>query len=411
MAYYDQFTKKPRSPRDDWRDDEETLRPERDGEKNRRPYGNRPNNGERRPYGDRPNNGERRPYGDRPNNGERRPYGDRPNNGERRPYGERSNNGERRPYGDRPNNGERRPYGDRPNNGERRPYGERSNNGERRPYGDRPNNGERRPYGDRPMNDRRPYGDRPMTPPPAPQEEEMSNLLVGRNPIREALKAGRDMEKLLVAKGELIGSAREIVAMAREQKVIVQEVDRAHLDAMAPGHQGLIAVVSAYAYKTVDDMLALAKERGEAPFLVILDGVTDPHNLGAIIRSAECAGAHGVIIPERRAVGLTPAAVKASAGAVEYLPVAREVNLTRTIERLKKEGVWIYGTAMNGEDYRKVDFSGPKALVIGSEGEGMSRLVGESCDKIVTLPMKGKIESLNASVAAGILLYAMMDAK
>ena len=351
MAYYDQFTKKPRSPRDDWRDDEETLRPERDGEKNRRPYGNRPNSGERRPYGERPNNGERRPYGDRPNSGERRPYGDRPNSGDRRPYG------------------------------------------------------------DRPMNDRRPCGDRPMTPPPARQEEEMSNLLVGRNPIREALKAGRDMEKLLVAKGELIGSAREIVAMAREQKVIVQEVDRAHLDAMAPGHQGLIAVVSAYAYKTVDDMLALAKERGEAPFLVILDGVTDPHNLGAIIRSAECAGAHGVIIPERRAVGLTPAAVKASAGAVEYLPVAREVNLTRTIERLKKEGIWIYGTAMNGEDYRKVDYSGPKALVIGSEGEGMSRLVSESCDKVVTLPMKGKIESLNASVAAGILLYAMMDAK
>ena len=404
MAYYDQFTKKPRSPRDDWRDDEETLRPERDGKQNRRPYGSRP-------YGERPNGGERRSYGERPNNGERRPYGDRPNNGERRPYGERPNNGERRPYGERPNNGERRPYGDRPN-GERRPYGERPNNGERRPYGERPNGGERRPYGDRPMNDRRPPMPRPaMTPPPAQEEEMQSNLLVGRNPIREALKAGRDMEKLLVAKGELIGSAREIVAMAREQKVIVQEVDRAHLDAMAPGHQGLIAVVSAYAYKTVDDMLALAKERGEEPFLVILDGVTDPHNLGAIIRSAECAGAHGVIIPERRAVGLTPAAVKASAGAVEYLPVAREVNLTRTIERLKKEGIWIYGTAMNGEDYRKVDYSGAKALVIGSEGEGMSRLVSESCDKVVTLPMKGKIESLNASVAAGILLYAMMDAK
>ena len=411
MAYYDQFTKKPRSPRDDWRDDEETMRPERDGEQNRRPYGNRPNGGERRPYGDRPNGGERRPYGDRPNGGERRPYGDRPNGGERRPYGDRPNNGERRPYGDRPNDGERRPYGDRPMS-DRRPYGDRPNGGERRPYGDRPNGGECRPYGDRPMNDRRPPMPRPaMTPPPAQEEEMQSNLLVGRNPIREALKAGRDMEKLLVAKGELIGSAREIVAMAREQKVIVQEVDRAHLDAMAPGHQGLIAVVSAYAYKTVDDMLALAKERGEEPFLVILDGVTDPHNLGAIIRSAECAGAHGVIIPERRAVGLTPAAVKASAGAVEYLPVAREVNLTRTIERLKKEGIWIYGTAMNGEDYRKVDYSGAKALVIGSEGEGMSRLVSESCDKVVTLPMKGKIESLNASVAAGILLYAMMDAK
>ena len=356
MCIRDRFTKKPRSPRDDWRDDEETLRPERDGEQNRRPYGSRP-------YGERPNGSERRSYGDRPSNGERRPYGDRPNNGERRPYGER------------------------------------------------PNNEEPRPYGDRPMNDRRPPMPRPAMTPPVQEEEMQSNLLVGRNPIREALKAGRDMEKLLVAKGELIGSAREIVAMAREQKVIVQEVDRAHLDAMAPGHQGLIAVVSAYAYKTVDDMLALAKERGEEPFLVILDGVTDPHNLGAIIRSAECAGAHGVIIPERRAVGLTPAAVKASAGAVEYLPVAREVNLTRTIERLKKEGIWIYGTAMNGEDYRKVDYSGAKALVIGSEGEGMSRLVSESCDKVVTLPMKGKIESLNASVAAGILLYAMMDAK
>ena len=391
MAYYDQFTKKPRSPRDDWRDDEETLRPERDGEQNRRPYGSRP-------YGERPNGGERRPYGNRPNGGERRPYSDRPNNGDRRPYGDRPNNGDRRPYGDRPMS-DRRPYGDRPNGGERRPYG------------DRPNGGERRPYGDRPMNDRRPPMPRPAMTPPVQEEEMQSNLLVGRNPIREALKAGRDMEKLLVAKGELIGSAREIVAMAREQKVIVQEVDRAHLDAMAPGHQGLIAVVSAYAYKTVDDMLALAKERGEEPFLVILDGVTDPHNLGAIIRSAECAGAHGVIIPERRAVGLTPAAVKASAGAVEYLPVAREVNLTRTIERLKKEGIWIYGTAMNGEDYRKVDYSGAKALVIGSEGEGMSRLVSESCDKVVTLPMKGKIESLNASVAAGILLYAMMDAK
>lgn len=249
----------------------------------------------------------------------------------------------------------------------------------------------------------------PMTP---PVEESMeSNLLVGRNPIREALRAGRDIEKLLVARGELIGSAREIVAMAREAKIVVQEVDRVRLDQMAPNHQGLIAVASAYSYKTVDDMLALAKARGEAPLLVILDGVTDPHNLGAIIRSAECAGAHGVIIPERRAVGLTPAAVKASAGAVEYLPVAKEVNLTRVIERLKKEGVWIYGAAMEGEDYRRVDFSGPAAIVIGSEGEGLSRLVSEGCDKLVSLPMKGHIDSLNASVAAGILLYAVAGAR
>ena len=396
MAYYDQFTKKPRSKRDDWRDDELTQRPERDG--------GRAVPTERRGYNDRPNNGERRPYGDRPNSGERRPYGDRPNNGERRPYGDRPNNGERRPYGDRPNNGERRPYGDRPNNGERRPYGERMNDERPGFGGPRPERRDARP----PREERRPMPPRAEA---SREPEEESNLLVGRNPIREALRAGRDIEKLLVARGELIGSAREIVAMAHEQKIIVQEVDRARLDAMAPNHQGLIAVASAYAYQTVDAMLELAKRRGEAPFLVILDGVTDPHNLGAVIRSAECVGAHGVIIPERRAVGLTPAAVKASAGAVEHIPVARETNLTRTIERLKKEGIWVYGAAMNGEDFRKVDFSGPAALVIGSEGEGISRLVQESCDRLVSLPMKGQIGSLNASVAAGVLLYAMMGAR
>ena len=245
-----------------------------------------------------------------------------------------------------------------------------------------------------------------MTPPPAQQEEEASNLLVGRNPIREALKAGRDMEKLLVAKGELIGSAREIVAMAREQKVIVQEVDRAHLDAMAPGHQGLIAVVSAYAYKTVDDMLALAKERGEAPFLVILDGVTDPHNLGAIIRTAECAGAHGVVIPKRRSAGLTSIVAKTSAGAVSYVPVARVPNIPALLEQLQKEGVWVFGTAAEGtSDLYSADLKGPAAIVIGSEGDGMTRLVREKCDFLVSIPMKGKISSLNASAAAAILLY------
>ena len=396
MAYYDQFTKKPRSKRDDWRDDELTQRPERDGGRavptDRRSYSDRPSNGERRSYGDRPNSGERRPYSDRPSNGERRSYGDRPSNGERRPYGDRPSNGERRSCGDRPNSGERRPYGDRMND-ERPSFG-----------GPRPERRDARP----PREERRPMPPRAE----APREpEEESNLLVGRNPIREALRAGRDIEKLLVARGELIGSAREIVAMAHEQKIIVQEVDRARLDAMAPNHQGLIAVASAYAYQTVDAMLELAKRRGEAPFLVILDGVTDPHNLGAVIRSAECVGAHGVIIPERRAVGLTPAAVKASAGAVEHIPVARETNLTRTIERLKKEGIWVYGAAMNGEDFRKVDFSGPAALVVGSEGEGISRLVQESCDRLVSLPMKGQIGSLNASVAAGVLLYAMMGAR
>lgn len=380
MAYYDKFTKKPQSPREDWRDDEQTRRPARDEGRavptERRSYG------ERRPYGDKP-------YGERKEFGERRPYGDRPQREDRRPYGERQDRGERPSFGGpRP---ERRDFG------ERRPYGERQDRGERPAFG-----------GPRPERRER------MAPPPAfdePREEMESNLLVGRNPIREALRAGRDIEKLLVARGELIGSAREIVALAREAKIVVQEVDRTRLDAMAPNHQGLIAVASAYAYKTVEDMFALAKERGEAPFLVILDGVTDPHNLGAIIRSAECVGAHGVIIPERRAVGLTPSAVKASAGAVEHIPVAKETNLTRLIERLKKDGVWVYGAAMKGEDYRKVNFSGAAALVIGSEGEGISRLVMESCDKLVSLPIRGKLDSLNASVAAGVLLYAMAAAR
>ena len=385
MAYYDKFTKKPQNPRDNWRDDEETLRPARDG-------------GRAVPT-------ERRSYG------ERKSYGDKPAYGERRSYGDKHAYGERKPYGEKPAF-DRGPGQDRPARPERREFERRD---DRRPYGDKPafDRGprpERREFDRR--DDRRPPMPRPEMPPRPMDEEPMeSNLLVGRNPIREALKAGRDIEKLLVARGELIGSAREIVGMARDAKIIVQEVARERLDAMAPNHQGLIAVASAYSYKTVEDMLALAKERGEAPFLVILDGVTDPHNLGAIIRSAECVGAHGVIIPERRAVGLTPSAVKASAGAVEHIPVAKEVNLTRTIERLKKEGVWVYGTAMNGEDYRKVDFSGAAAIVIGSEGEGISRLVAESCDKVVSLPMKGHIDSLNASVAAGILLYAVAGAR
>ena len=380
MAYYDSFTKKPQNKRDDWRDDEMTRRPARDEGRAVEP--------ERR-YGEKKNYGERKPYGERREYGERRPYGERRESGERK-FERREDRPERR-EDRRPR--EDRAFGDRPSFGGPRP--------ERRERFDRE---ERR-------EDRRPREDRREERVTHEEEQLENNLLVGRNPIREALRAGRDIEKLLVARGELIGSAREIVAMAKDAKIIVQEVERVRLDQMAPNHQGLIAVASAYSYKTVDDMLALAKERGEAPLLVILDGVTDPHNLGAIIRSAECAGAHGVIIPERRAVGLTPAAVKASAGAVEYLPVAREVNLTRTIERLKKEGVWVYGTAMNGEDYRKVNFSGAAAIVIGSEGEGISRLVAESCDKVVSLPMKGHIDSLNASVAAGILLYAVAGAR
>ena len=237
----------------------------------------------------------------------------------------------------------------------------------------------------------------------APRETP-ENLIVGRNAVREALRAGRDMEKLLVSRGEATGSLREILALAREKGVVVQEVDRRRLDEMAENHQGVAALASMYAYSTLEEILALAREKGEPPFLVVLDGITDPHNLGAIVRTAECMGAHGVVIPERRAVGLTPAAMKAAAGALEWIKVARVTNLTHALETLKAQNVWTYATDMDGEDYRRVNFSGGCALVIGAEGQGVSRLVRETCDQVVSIPMKGHIDSLNASVAAGVIL-------
>ena len=246
---------------------------------------------------------------------------------------------------------------------------------------------------------------------PAMNPEENEGLLLGRNPIREALKSGRTVEKLLVAQGDLSGAAKDIIRMAKDAGAVVQTVDRSRLDQIYPAHQGMLAYVAAVEYKGVDDILALAQERGEDPFIVILDGVTDPHNLGAIIRSAECAGAHGVVLPERRAAGLGPAAAKAAAGALNYLPIARVKNLNRTIDELKQRGVWVIGTAMDGEDALTADLTGPVALVIGSEGEGISHLTLQKCDRTVTLPMKGQIVSLNASVAAGILMYEIVRAR
>ena len=237
------------------------------------------------------------------------------------------------------------------------------------------------------------------------------NLLAGRNPIREAIRGGAPLEKLLVAEGDLSGAAREIVRMAREAGVVVQFVDRSRLDAVYPAHQGLLAFRSARAYSTVEDILDYARERGQTPLVVVLDQVTDPHNLGAIIRSCECAGAHGVIIPERRAAGLTPACEKAAAGALEHMRVARVKNLNRALEQLKRAGLWAVAAALEGENALEADLSGPIALVIGSEGEGISRLTLSMCDRRVTLPMLGKINSLNASVAAGVLLYQVVRAR
>ena len=241
--------------------------------------------------------------------------------------------------------------------------------------------------------------------------EENENLLVGRNPIREALKAGRPVEKLLVANGDLSGAARDIIKLAKENGAVVQTVDRTRLDQIYPAHQGMLAYVAAVDYKSLDDIFDYAAEKGEDPFIIVLDGVTDPHNLGAIIRSAECAGAHGVIVPERRAAGLGPAAAKAAAGALNYMRIARVKNLNRTIDELKERGAWVIGTAMDGENALTADLTGPVALVIGSEGEGISRLTLEKCDRTLTLPMKGSIVSLNASVAAGVLMYEIVRAR
>jgi len=245
----------------------------------------------------------------------------------------------------------------------------------------------------------------------APELPEDDHILAGRNPIREALRAGRPVEKLLVADGDLSGGAQEIVRMAKEAGAVVQRVDRVRLDQIYPAHQGMLAYVAAVAYVELEDILSAAAEKGEEPFIVLLDGITDPHNLGAIVRSAECAGAHGVVIPERRAAGLTPAAAKAAAGALNYMPIARVKNLNRAIETLQEKNIWVVGTAMDGENAFTADFSGPIALVIGSEGEGIARLTLEKCDRTVALPMKGRIESLNASVAAGILMYEIARAR
>lgn len=244
-----------------------------------------------------------------------------------------------------------------------------------------------------------------------PEDLPQVNLLTGRNPIREAVKTGRDLEKLMIAKGELSGSAREIVSLAKKAGIMIQSVERSRLDQLAKNHQGMIAFASAYQYATVEDILNLAKGRGEDPFIIVLDQITDPHNLGAVIRTAACAGAHGVIVPQHRAVGLTPAAVKASAGAVEHIKVARVTNLNQTIKSLQKQGIWFYAADTEGEDYRAVSFAGPCALVIGSEGEGISRLILNTCDKRIQIPMVGEMNSLNASVAAGVLMYGVFGSR
>jgi len=231
------------------------------------------------------------------------------------------------------------------------------------------------------------------------------NIIAGRNAVNEALRAGRTIDSLYILRGEKSGAVLALAAKAREAGAAVKEADGRKLEHMCPGenHQGVVAVAAIKEYVTVDDLFAAAKGRDEPPFFVICDGLEDPHNLGAVIRSAECAGAHGVILPKRHSVGLTYAVGKASAGAVEHLPVARVQNLARLLEELKGRGVWIYAADMDGSPWVQADLTGPCALVIGSEGRGVGRLVKEKADFVLSLPVKGRINSLNASVAAGVL--------
>ena len=252
-------------------------------------------------------------------------------------------------------------------------------------------------------NDRRPPLRRAQEP-----SEAAENMLEGRNAVQEALAAGRPIDKLYIAAGETDRALARLAAMAKEAGAAVVETDRRKLDQLSAtgAHQGVVAMVAAHAYATVDEILENAKSRGEAPLIVLCDDLSDPHNLGAIIRTAECAGAHGVIIPKRRSAGLTSIVGKTSAGAVSYLPVARVPNIPTLLKELQQQGVWIFGTAAEGTtSLYEADLKGPAAIVIGSEGDGMGRLVREGCDFLVSIPMKGRISSLNASAAAAILLY------
>lgn len=233
------------------------------------------------------------------------------------------------------------------------------------------------------------------------------NLIIGRNAVLELLKSDREIENVLIAKGEREGSINKIIALCKEKRIVIKNVDRKKLDFMAPGanHQGVAANVPAHEYSTVDEILEYAQSKGEQPFLIICDEIEDSHNLGAIIRTAEACGAHGIIIPKRRNVGLNFIVAKTSCGALEYMKVARVGNLANTIEDLKKKNIWVYAADMDGQRWDKTDFSGGVALVVGNEGAGVGRLIKEKCDVTVSLPMLGKVNSLNASVAAGILMY------
>ena len=240
------------------------------------------------------------------------------------------------------------------------------------------------------------------------------DLIIGRNAVIEVLKSDRTIEALYISNGHMEGSIKAIINMARDKGLVLKEVDRKKLDGMSGGsnHQGVIAQVTPYKYCEISDMLNLAKKRNEDPFIVILDEIEDPHNLGSIIRTAELCGVHGIIIPKRRNVGITSTVYKCSVGAIEHMKIAKVTNINAAIDELKKEGLWVYGADIAGEEYSyEVNFNGPCAMIIGSEGKGISKLTLKKCDKLVKIPMVGRINSLNASVAGGIMMYEILKGR
>ena len=245
-------------------------------------------------------------------------------------------------------------------------------------------------------------------------QEVREDLIIGRNAVMEALKNDKTIEALYLANGSREGSINQIINLAKKNKIVIKEADKKKLDSMSAGmvHQGVIAKITPYKYFEVKDILDDAKKKGEAPFIIILDELEDPHNLGSIIRTAETCGVHGIIIPKRRNVGVTPTVYKSSVGAVEHVKIAKVTNINNTIDELKEQGIWVYGADIEGREYSyEVDFSGPCALIIGSEGRGISKLTLKKCDKLVRIPMIGKINSLNASVAGGIMMYEVLKGR
>jgi 23S rRNA (guanosine2251-2'-O)-methyltransferase len=246
------------------------------------------------------------------------------------------------------------------------------------------------------------------------QVEERDDIVIGRNAVIETLKGDRTIETLYISNNKLEGSINAIVGLAKEKRILIKEVDKRKLDSMCDGatHQGVIAKVTPYKYSEVSDILALAEERGESPFIVILDEVEDPHNLGSIVRTAELFGVHGIIIPKRRSASVSATVYKSSVGAIEHVKIAKVTNLNATIEELKLKGIWVYGADIRAKEYSyQVDFSGPCAIIIGNEGRGISKLTVQKCDKLIKIPMVGKINSLNASVAGGIIMYEVLKGR